>query len=216
MPFPLPSLRESTCILLSSSAPVPFPAHTVEDAPKFREEDQCNKAVRRAALFAHVPNCKLFLRKIGVIFIITVYLTASASSSQALKVVSKTFSEATPEFRRHHDLLQQSVLTILCVWSVSAVYQTPCLCSVGFLNRSDMGSDTAFRCQSQRVIHLYAALHMSSPQRFHCCQGDRISFGFALVHQCVRDRADEAHVDSEAEAKFLIICTVSIERRRLA
>ena len=39
LPFPLPFLRESTCILLSSSAPVPFPADAVEDAPKLREEE---------------------------------------------------------------------------------------------------------------------------------------------------------------------------------
>ena len=38
LPFPLPFLRESTCILLSSSAPVTFPADGVEDAPKLREE----------------------------------------------------------------------------------------------------------------------------------------------------------------------------------
>ena len=40
------------------------------------------------------------------------------------------------------------------------------------------------------------------------------SFGFALVNQRVRDRTDEAHVDSEAETEFLIICIVSSERRR--
>ena len=38
LPFPLPFLRESTCILLSSSAPVPFPADAGEDAPKLGEE----------------------------------------------------------------------------------------------------------------------------------------------------------------------------------
>ena len=36
--LPLAFLKESTCILLSSSAPVPFPADTVGFAPKFREE----------------------------------------------------------------------------------------------------------------------------------------------------------------------------------
>ena len=39
---------------------------------------------------------------------------------------------------------------------------------------------------------------------------------FALVHQRVRDRTDEAHVDSEAEAKVLVFCVVSIECRRFA
>ena len=48
------------------------------------------------------------------------------------------------------------------------------------------------------------------------CQGNLILFLFALVHQRVKDRTDEAHVDSEAEAKVLIVCIVSIERGRLA
>ena len=62
LPFPLPFLRESTCIR-SSSALAPFPADTVGFAPKFREEQHhCNKAVRRAALLAYVPNCKLHLK----------------------------------------------------------------------------------------------------------------------------------------------------------
>ena len=92
----------------------------------------------------------------------------------------------TPKLRRHHDLLHQSVLSILSVWRISAVYQTPCL-TVGLFNRSDKSSDTAFRDQSQRAIHLYAALQMYITQRFHSCQGDPISFDFALVHQCVRE-----------------------------
>ena len=45
---------------------------------------------------------------------------------------------------------------------------------------------------------------------------DRIPLNFALFHQRVRDRTDEAHVDSEAEAKVLILCVASIERRWLA
>ena len=53
--------------------------------------------------------------------------------------------------RWHHDLLRQSILTILCVWSVSALYQTSCFCSVGFFNSSDI----SIRDQSQRVIHLF-------------------------------------------------------------
>ena len=76
------------------------------------------------------------------------------------------------------------------------MYQTPCLCSVGFLNRSDKSSDTAFRYQGQRIVHLYAALQVCIAQRFHCCQGDRIPLDFALVHQRVRDRTNEAHVGS--------------------
>ena len=50
---------------------------------------------------------------------------------------------------------------------------------------------------------------------FHSRQGNLIPFCHALVHQRVRDRTDEAHVDSEAEAKVLILCVVSIERWRL-
>ena len=124
------------------------------------------------------------------------YLTASTnavpdalshsptSSSQALKPDSQPST-----FRKHHDLLHQSVLSILSVWSISAVYQTPCLCSIGFSNRSDKSSDTAFRDESQRVIHLYAALQMCIAERLHGCQGDRISFDFASVHQLLRDCA---------------------------
>ena len=96
------------------------------------------------------------------------------------------------------------------------MHQTPCLCSIGFFFRSDKSSCKAFRDQSRRVIHLYAALQMCIAQRLHGCQGDRMSFDFASVHQLLRDCADEAHVDSEAEAKVLILCIVSLERRRLA
>ena len=39
---------------------------------------------------------------------------------------------------------------------------------------------------------------------------------FASVHQRVTNRTDEAHVYSEAESKVLVLCIVSIERRRLA
>ena len=57
---------------------------------------------------------------------------------------------------------------------------------------------------------------MCIAKHFHCCQGDRIPLDFALVSQRVRDRTDEAHVDSEAEAKVLIVSIVSIERGWLA
>ena len=57
---------------------------------------------------------------------------------------------------------------------------------------------------------------MCIAQRMHGCQGDGNSFDFAPVHQLLRDCADEAHVDSDAEKKVLILCIESIERRGLA
>ena len=65
------------------------------------------------------------------------------------------------------------------------------------------------------VIHLYAALQMCFTQCFYDCQGDLNLFCFALVHQCVRDRTDEAHVE-ETEAEVLTTSIVSIERWRFA
>ena len=186
------------------------------------------KAARRAALFADVPNCKLFLGRIGAIFLITVYFTAferpvpdarshsPTSSSQALKLDSKPSAWSHQSFAGIYDLLHQCILTILCVWSVSAVYQTPCISSVGFFNGSDRGSNTLFRDQSQRAINLYAAFQMCFTQRFRGCQGCMIPFFFALVHQRVRHRTADAHVDSKAEAKVLIVSVVPIERLRLA
>ena len=73
-----------------------------------------------------------------------------------------------------------------------------------------------FVVKNQRVIHLYAALKMCIAQRLQGCQSDRISFDFESVHQLLRDCADEAHVDSEAEAKVPILCVVFNERKRLA
>ena len=70
--------------------------------------------------------------------------------------------------------------------------------------------------QGRRKVHLYAALQVCIAQRFHCYLGNRISLDFALVHQRVRDRTDDAHVDSEAGTGVLTLCVVSIERRRLA
>ena len=103
-----------------------------------------------------------------------------------------------------------------CVWRVSTVYQSPCLCSVGFLNESDQASYTASRYQSQCIIHLHATLQVCFSKSSHCCQGDRSPLDFTSVHQRVRNRTDEAHVYSEAEFKVLVLCIVSIERRRLA
>ena len=122
----------------------------------------------------------------------------------------------TPRFRKRHDLLHQGILSILSVWHVSTVCQSPCLSSAGFLHGSDQGSYTAFRYQSQRTIHLHAALQVCIAQRSHGCQRDRVSLDFESVHHLVRNRTDEAHVYSEAESKVLVLCIVSIKRRRLA
>ena len=56
----------------------------------------------------------------------------------------------------------------------------------------------------------------ASPSAFTAARENRISFHFALAHQRLRDCADEAHVDSEAETKDLILCIASIERKRFA
>ena len=83
-------------------------------------------------------------------------------------------------------------------------------------NRFDEGSQIAFRCQGRRRIHLDAAFERRFSQGSHGCLGDRIAFCFTSIHQRFRDSANEAHVDSEAEAEIFVICIVSIERRRLA
>ena len=57
---------------------------------------------------------------------------------------------------------------------------------------------------------------MCFTKRFHGRQGDLIPFCFALIRQRVRDRKDQAYVDSEAEAEALIISIVSVERWWLA
>ena len=55
---------------------------------------------------------------------------------------------------------------------------------------------------------------MCFTQRFQGCLGDLIPLCFVFVHQRVRDRTADAHVDSKA--RVLIISVVSIERWRLA
>ena len=174
------------------------------------------------------PTAGCFSRKIGAIFIITVYLTASAnavpearshsptSSSQDLRPDSKPSAWSHQGFAGVMIFCIRAYCRFLSVWRVSTVYQSPCLSSVGFLHGSDQGSYTAFRYQGQRIIHLHAALQVCIAQRSHGCQGDRISLDFASVHHLVRNRTDEAHVYSEAESKVLALCIVSIERWRLA
>ena len=44
---------------------------------------------------------------------------------------------------------------------------TPCLCSVGFFHGADKGSRVALRDQSQRVVHLRAALHAIAPESLY-------------------------------------------------
>ena len=43
-----------------------------------------------------------------------------------------------------------------------------------------------------------------------------IAFCFAFLHQRLRGRTDDAHVESKGEAKVLVFCIVSIERWRFA
>ena len=57
---------------------------------------------------------------------------------------------------------------------------------------------------------------MCFTQRFQGCLGDLIPLCFVFVHQRERDRTDDAHVDSQAEARVLIMSVVSIERWRPA
>ena len=124
----------------------------------------------------------------------TVHLTASAnavpearsysptSSSQDLSPDSKPFLWSHQGFAGVMIFCIRAYCRFLSVWRVSTVFLSPCLCSVGFLNRSDKSSDTAFRYQGQRIIHLHAALQVCIAQRFHSCQGDRIPLDFASVH----------------------------------
>ena len=128
----------------------------------------------------------------------------------------EAFIVVTPRLHWHHDRLHQGVLTILCIWCVSAVYKTPCFCSIGFFNGTDKGSQTPFIDQSLRAVHMYAAFQRCFSWRLHCCQGDRISFCFAFLYQRLRDRTDQAHVDTKTVAKDMVFCIVSIERWRLA
>ena len=59
-------------------------------------------------------------------------------------------------------------------------------------------------------------LKCASPSALTAAREIVISLDFASVHQLMRNRNDEARVYSEAESKVLVICIVSIERRRLA
>ena len=111
----------------------------------------------------------------------------------------------TPEFRRLHDLLHQCVLSILSVWRVSIVYQTPCLCS----DRTRVRT-LPFGIKANEKHICMQHFKCASHRNFTAAREIGFVLDFALVHQRLRDCAHEAHVDSEAEA------IVSIERRRLA
>ena len=115
LPFSENRLAESICILFSSSAPVPFPSDTVGFAPKFREEKHhCNKAVRTVALLAYVHNCKLFLRTIVAMFIITLYLTGSANAVPDARSHSPTSSsQAIEPDSKPSEWSHQSVASIM-------------------------------------------------------------------------------------------------------
>ena len=155
------------------------------------------------------------------LFIITLYLTASAREVPDARSHSPTYSSQVlkPDSNHSgwsHQCFASNMIfcinghTILGIWKTSPVSQTPCLCSVGLFNRSDEGSDTSFRDQCQ-----YATLQVCFAKRFHSCHGDRMCFNFAIAHQRLGNSTRETHVDSESEAEILIICIVSTERRRL-
>ena len=131
-----------TCVLFSSSAPLPFPTDTVGCA---------RLHVTPKKIPFHIYHHPVPFSDIQL------------WGSQA---IFETFSVVTREFRKHHDLQHQSVLSILNVWSIFVVYQTRCHCPVGFFNRSEK-SDTAFRNQSQRIIHLYATRKKCIAERLH-------------------------------------------------
>ena len=107
-------------------------------------------------------NCKLFLRKISAMFIITVCLTASAnavpeahshsltSSSQVLKPDSKP-SVVSQEIRRPHDLLRQNVPSVLSVWRISAVCLRRHASAPLDSSRSDKSSDTGIKANEQFI-----------------------------------------------------------------
>ena len=63
---------------------------------------------------------------------------------------------------------------------------------------------------------MYAALQVCIASNFTAAREIGLRLDFALVHQRLRDCCDEDHVHSEAEAKVLILCIVSVERRWLA
>ena len=123
----------------------------------------------------YVSNCRLFLRKhrghIHHHCELDCICQRSSRSAfplsdvelQDLEPESKP-SAWSPEFRKHHDLLHQGILSILSVWRVSTVYPSPCLFSIRFLNGSDQGSYTDCLSLSRRV-HSTSACNTSSVHR---------------------------------------------------
>ena len=108
--------------------------------------------MRRAALLAYVPNCKLCQEKsVPSSFIINCVFNCICQhpAPQALKPASQPSAWSHQSFASIMIFCIKSVLFIPSIWSISAVYQTSCHCSVGFFNRSDKSSDTAFRYQGQ-------------------------------------------------------------------
>ena len=65
-----------------------------------------------------------------------------------------------PGFCWCNDLLHGGELSVLRVRRISAVYETPCHCSVGFFHRADNGFHAALRDQSQRVVDLSTAIRV--------------------------------------------------------
>ena len=165
LPFSLPFLRESTYGRIRSKV----------SGRVTQLQQSCSKSgtVGIRSQLQTVPNPTQYQKRVPIL------------RHPSPRLSSLIHNLLTPEFRRNHDLLHQSVLSTLCY-------------------------------QGQREVHLYVAFQMCITQQFHGFQEDQISLDFALVHQRLRDCAGEAHVDSEAEAKLLVLCIVSVERRWLA
>ena len=132
--------------------------------------------------------------------------------SQALFEASWVFAG----FSSCQDLLHQGKLTVLSVTRTSAVYETPCLCSVGFFHRADKGFHAALRDQSQRVVNLSTAIRALVPESFHRLQRDRILFDLTTVQHLLRDWTEKAHVDPKTEEEVLLVSTNPFERWWLA
>ena len=188
------------------------------------EEHHCSNAFRSAALWAYVPRCSWFLR---------------CSSSLCILLRPRVkFRRGVPFLRRPapglsslirvllgvhpwcHDLLHQGELAVLRVRRISAVYETPYLCSVGFFHGTDKSFHAALRDQSQRVVDLSAAIRVLVPKNFHrdqilldltwifshfCHTKSALRFRRAAVHE-----ANQKHLHAHKPCGRSRICTTHL------